>query len=222
MTAESEDPRALIETPLQQSRGSALFVKIRLIRGLKKIQTSSSLLPSHLPRCSIVVKFLLLIFLGLSAVAYSAQPDFMGTRIDRDFEIKGPSIPLHDTANGVEPLRITCARVGLESKKVGLFRIGPMPQIVIEDMRILLPGNTDLAAWAPALDSFFQSHPAWSEISIRGFEVSQAAAQSPLLQARIARIDAPQGKIYFEKFLAQQTIGDKVTAPRAVLRLLGN
>jgi hypothetical protein len=36
MTAESEDPRALIETPLQQSRGSALFVKIRLIRGLKK------------------------------------------------------------------------------------------------------------------------------------------------------------------------------------------
>jgi hypothetical protein len=169
-----------------------------------------------------VVKFLLLIFLGLSAVAYSAQPDFMGTRIDRDFEIKGLSIPLHDTANGSEPLRIICARVGLESKKVGLFRIGPMPQIVIEDMRILLPRNTDLAAWASTLDSFFQSHPAWSEISIRGFEVSRVTAQSLLIQAQMARIDAQQGKIFFEKFLAKQTSGDKVNAPRAVLRLRGN
>jgi hypothetical protein len=84
----------------------------------------------------------------------------MGTRIDRDSEIKSLSIPLHDAANGVEPLRITCARVGLESKKVGIFRIGPMPQLVIEDMRILLPGNSDIAAWASALDSFFQCHPA--------------------------------------------------------------
>jgi len=146
----------------------------------------------------------------------------MGTRIDRDFEIKGLSIPLHGTANGSEPLRITCARVGLESKKVGLFRIGPMPQLVIEDMRILLPGNTDLAAWAPALDSFFQSHPAWSEISIRGFEVRQMPSQTPFLKADSARIDASQGKIFFEKFLAQQTISDKLTAPRAVLRLRGN
>jgi hypothetical protein len=97
-----------------------------------------------------------------------------------------------------------------------------MPQLVIEDMRILLPGNTDLAAWASALDSFFQSHPAWSEISIRGFEISQANAQSPLLQAQMARIDAPQGKIFFEKFLVTQTSVDKVTLSRAVLRLHGN
>jgi hypothetical protein len=168
-----------------------------------------------------VVKPLFLSLL-LAVAAHAAQPDFMGTRIDRDFEIKGLSIPLHDTANGAEPLRITCARVGLESKKVGLFRIGPMPQIVIEDMRILLPGNTDLAAWASALDSFFQSNPAWAEISIRGFEVSHAAAQSPLFEAQMARIDAPQGKIFFEKFLATQTSGNKVNAPRAVLRLRGN
>jgi hypothetical protein len=168
-----------------------------------------------------VVKPLFLSLL-LAVAAHAAQPDFMGTRIDRDFEIKGLSIPLHDTANGVEPLRITCARVGLESKKVGLFRIGPMPQLVIEDMRILLPGNTDLAAWAPALDSFFQSHPAWSEISIRGFEVRQMPSQALLLQADSARIDASQGKIFFEKFLAQQTIGDKINASRVVLRLRGN
>jgi hypothetical protein len=146
----------------------------------------------------------------------------MGTRIDRYFEIKGLSIPLHDTANGSESLRITCTRVGLESKKVGLFRIGPMPELVIEDMRILLPKNTDLAAWASALDSFFQSHPAWSEISIRGFQVSQATARSPLLQAQMARIDATQGKILFEKFLATQTSGDKFNVPCAVLRLRGN
>jgi hypothetical protein len=146
----------------------------------------------------------------------------MGMRMDRDFEIKGLTIPVEIASKSHRSLRIYCARVGLESKKVGLFRIGPMPQIVIEDMRILLPGNTDLAVWAPALDSFFQSHPAWSEISIRGFEVSQSTAQSPLLQAQMARIDAPQGKIFFEKFLATQTSGDKINAPRAVLRLRGN
>jgi hypothetical protein len=164
----------------------------------------------------------LFLSLLLTVAAYSAQPDFMGTRIDHDFEIKGLSIPLHDTANGVEPLRITCARVSLESKKVGLFRIGPMPQLVIEDMRILLPRNTDLTAWASALDSFFQSHPAWSEISIRGFEVRQAGAQSPFLKAQMARIDALQGKIFFEKFLATQTSGDIITGQRSVLRLRGN
>ncbi len=164
----------------------------------------------------------LFLSLLLIVAAHAAQPDFMGTRIDRDFEIKGLSIPLHDTTNGVEPLRTTCARVGLESKKVGLFRIGPMPQIVIEDMRILLPGNTDLAVWASVLDSFFQSHHAWSEISIRVFEVSQSTAQAPLLQAQMARIATPKGEIFFDKFLATQTYGDKVTAPRAVLRLRGN
>jgi hypothetical protein len=53
MTAESEDPRALIETPLQQSRGSALFVKIRLIRGLKKPNQSvfGSVAPAPMLDC---------------------------------------------------------------------------------------------------------------------------------------------------------------------------
>ncbi len=84
----------------------------------------------------------------------------MGARMDRDFEMKGLTIPLQVSPDSPQSLQIACGRVLLESKKLGLFRIGPMPQLVIEDMRILLPGNTDLAAWASALDSFFQSHPA--------------------------------------------------------------
>jgi len=47
-------------------------------------------------------------------------------------------------------------------------------------------------------------------------------SQSPLLKADSARIDASQGKIFFEKFFPQQTISDKVNFPRAVLRLRGN
>jgi len=202
------------------------FVKIRSIRG-KKIQTSLTppFSPSLHPPSVHTVSFMfrpLFLSLLLSVVAHGAQPDFMGTRIDRDFEIKGLSIPLHDTANGFEPLRITCARVGLESKKVGLFRIGPMPQLVIEDMAILLLQNVDLAASAAALDAFFNANPTWSDITIRGFEVRQMPSQTVLLKADSARIDASQGKILFEKSLVQQTIGDKVTAPRAVLRLRGN
>ena len=79
-----------------------------------------------------------------------------------------------------------------------------------------------LAASAAALDAFFNANPAWSDISIRGFEVRQLTSQNPFLKADSARIDASQGKIFFEKFLSQQTISDKVTAPRAVLRLRGN
>lgn len=146
----------------------------------------------------------------------------MGTRIDRDFEIKGLTIPLQVSPDSPQPLHIACGRVHLESKKLGLFRIGPLPQLVIEDMAILLPPDVDLAASAAALDAFFCANPAWSDIAIRRFEVRQSSSQAPLLKAESARIDPSQGKIFFEKFLAQQTICDKISAPRAVLRLRGN
>ena len=169
-----------------------------------------------------MLKFLLLFSFLLSVAAHGAQPDFMGTRIDRDFELKGLTIPLQVSPDSPQSLQIACGRVHLESKKLGLFRIGPMPQLIIEDMTILLPPDVDLAASAAALDAFFNANPTWSDIAIRGFEVRQMPSQAPLLQSDSARIDASQGKIFFEKFLAQQTIGDKVTAPRAVLRLRGN
>jgi hypothetical protein len=146
----------------------------------------------------------------------------MGTRIDRDFEIKGLTIPLQIYSDSAQTLQISCARVGLESKKVGLFRIGPMPQLVIEDMAILLPEGADLAVCSSALDAFFQANPVWSNIAIRGFALRQPPAHPPLLQSQSVRIDTSQGKIFFEKLLAQQTTGDKVTVPRAVLRLRGN
>ena len=146
----------------------------------------------------------------------------MVTRIDRDFEIKGLTIPLQVSSDSSQLIQIACGRVHLDSKKLGLFRIGPVPQLVIEDMAILLPQDVDLAASAAALDAFFNANPTWSEISIRGFEVRQMPSQALLLKAASARIDPSQGKIFFEKFLVQQTIGDKVTAPRAVLRLRGN
>jgi len=52
--------------------------------------------------------------------------------------------------------------------------------------------------------------------------VRQMPFQTPFLKADSARIDASQGEIFFEKFLSQRTIDDKMTAPRAVLRLRGN
>jgi hypothetical protein len=169
-----------------------------------------------------VVKPLFFILVFYPAFAFCAPADSMGTRIDRDFEIKGLTIPLQVSPDSPQSLQIACGRVHLESKKLGLFRIGPMPQLVIEGMTILLPQDVDLAASAAALDAFFNANPTWSEISIRGFEVRQLQSQTPFLKSDSARIDASQGKIFFEKFLAQQTIGDKVTAPHAVLRLRGN
>lgn len=143
-------------------------------------------------------------------------------RIDRDFEMKGLTIPLQVSPQSAQSLQIACGRVHLESKKIGLFRIGPMPQLVIEDMTILLPQDVDLAASANALDAFFNANPSWADIPIRGFEVRQIPSQTRLLAADSARIDASQGKIFFEKLLTELTIENKVTASRAVLRLRGN
>lgn len=164
----------------------------------------------------------ILLSLLFPVAAYGAQPDFMGTRIDRDFEIKGLTIPLQISSESPQSLQITCRRVHIESKKVGLFRIGLMPQLVLEDMAIILPQDTDLTASASALDAFFNANPAWSDVPIRGFEVRQMPSRTFLLKAESARIDATQGKIFLEKFLAQQTNGAKVTAPRAILRLRGD
>ena len=188
-------------------------------------QSLSSIFPFPPPRLRahrVTVVRPLLLSLLLSVAAYGAQPGFMGTRIDRDFEIKGLTIPLQVSPDSPQSLQIACGRVYLESKKLGLFRIGPMPQLVIEGMAIFLPPDIDLAASAVALDAFFNANPTWSDISIRGFEVRQLPSQTPLLKADSARIDASQGKIFFKKFLAQQTIVDNISAPRAVLRLRGN
>ena len=132
-------------------------------------------------------------------VAYGAQLDFMGTRIDRDFEIKGLTIPLHVFRDSPQSLQIACGRVHLESKKLGLFRIGHMPQLVIEDMAILLLPDINFVASAAALDAFFNANPIWSDKSIRGFEVRQLQSQTPFFKADSARIDASQGKKSFAK-----------------------
>ena len=168
-----------------------------------------------------VVKPLFLSLL-LAVAAHAAQPDFMGTRIDRDFEIKGLTIPLQVSPDSPQSLQITCGRVHLESKKLGLFRIGPMPQLVIEDMVILLPENADLAASAAALDAFFHANPSWAAADIRRFQIRESPAQYPLFQAKSARIDASQGKIFFEKFLVQHSNTGNTSTPRAVLRLRGD
>ena len=169
----------------------------------------------------LVVSALLLSFL-LAVASHGAELDFMGTRIDRDFEIKGLMIPLQVSSTSSQNLQITCARVGLESKKVGLFRIGPMPQLVIEDMVVILPAGVDLALCSSALDAFFQANPAWSEIVIRHFEVRQSAATNALFRSQQARIDAAQGKIFLEKFLVSQTNDVVTSSQRAVLSLRGD
>jgi hypothetical protein len=189
------------------------------------MQDTSSFCPFLRPRSPRIVLFVVIaLFLSLllSVVAHGAEFDFMGTRIDRDFEIKGLMIPLQVSSTSSQNLQITCARVGLESKKVGLFRIGPMPQLVIEDMAVILPDGIDLALCSSALDAFFQANPAWSEIIIRHFEVRQSAATKALFRSQQARIDAAQGKIFLEKFLVSQTNDVVITSQRAVLILRGN
>ena len=156
-----------------------------------------------------VVKPLFLILVFYPAFAFCAPADFMGMRMDRDFEIKGLTIPVEIASKGQRSLRIYCERVHLESKKVGLFRIGPMPQLVIDNMVVLLPDDTDLATSATALDTFFNASPAWTDAAIRGFKVCQMPENRPLLEAKTARIDAPQGKVFLEKCLTLDNKSEK-------------
>jgi hypothetical protein len=110
-----------------------------------------------------VVKGLFLSFF-LAVASHGAELDFMGTRINRDFENQRA----HDPASSfldqfTKPSNHLCPR-GPRIQKVGLFRIGPMPQLVIEDMAVILPAGVDLDLRSSALDAFFQANPAWSGI----------------------------------------------------------
>ncbi len=171
---------------------------------------------------SYVVKPIFLILLFYPAFASCAPPDFMGMRMDRDFEIKGLTIPIEIASNGHRSLRIYCERIHLESKKVGLFRVGPMPQLVIDNMVVLLPDDTDLASSATALDTFFNASPAWTDATIRGFKVCQMPENRPILEAKTARIDAPQGKVFLEKCFTLDNKSEKKSCNRSVMRLRGN
>ena len=171
---------------------------------------------------SYVVKPLFLILVFYPAFAFCAPADFMGMRMDRDFEIKGLTIPVEIASKGHRSLRIYCERVHLESKKVGIFRVGPMPQLVIHNMLVLLPADTDLATSATALDTFFNASPAWADAAIRGFKVCQMLANSPLLEAKTARIDATQGKVFLEKCLTFDNKSEKKSCNRSVMRLRGD
>lgn len=169
-----------------------------------------------------VVKPLFLILVFYPAFAFCAPADFMGMRMDRDFEIKGLTIPVEIASKSHRSLRIYCERVHLESKKVGLFRIGPMPQLVIDNMVVLLPDDTDLATSATALDTFFNASPAWTDAAIRGFKVCQMPENRPLLEAKTARIDANRGRVFLEKCLTLDNKSEKKSCNRSVMRLRGD
>ena len=171
---------------------------------------------------SYVFKPIFLILLFYPVFASCAPPDFMGMRMDRDFEIKGLTIPVEIASKGHRAVQIYCERIHLESKKVGLFRVGPMPQLVIDNMFVLLPADTDLASSATALDTFFNASPAWTDVTIRGFKVCQMPENSPLLEAKTARIDAPQGKVFLEKCFALDNKSEIKSFNRSAMRLRGN
>ena len=171
---------------------------------------------------SYVFKPIFLILLFYPVFASCAPPDFMGMRMDRDFEIKGLTIPVEIASKGHRAVQIYCERIHLESKKVGLFRVGPMPQLVIDNMFVLLPADTDLASSATALDTFFNASPAWTDVTIRGFKVCQMPENRPLLEAKTARIDAPQGKVFLEKCFALDNKSEKKSCNRSVMRLRGD
>lgn len=171
---------------------------------------------------SYVFKPIFLILLFYPVFASCAPPDFMGMRMDRDFEIKGLTIPVEIASKGHRAVQIYCERIHLESKKVGLFRVGPMPQLVIDNMFVLLPADTDLASSATALDTFFNASPAWTDVTIRGFKVFQMPENSPLLEAKTARIDAPQGKVFLEKCFALDNKSEIKSFNRSAMRLRGN
>ena len=171
---------------------------------------------------SYVFKPIFLILLFYPVFASCAPPDFMGMRMDRDFEIKGLTIPVEIASKGHRAVQIYCERIHLESKKVGLFRVGPMPQLVIDNMFVLLPADTDLASSATALDTFFNASPAWTDATIRGFKVCQMPENRPLLEAKTARIDAPQGKVFLEKCFALDNKSEIKSFNRSAMRLRGN
>lgn len=121
-----------------------------------------------------VVRLFLLTLLALFCCPIHASTEvggrFMGFQVDRAMRLSGLSVPLRaDEQGGLG--RVVFGQVSVQSKKMGGLRIGILPELVIEEMRLEVPGNEPALLWMTHLLELLKGESLLQSAKIKGFTI---------------------------------------------------
>ena len=146
----------------------------------------------------------LIFCLASASLANEPLPEFMPSVT----ALKDLSLPLGP--DGSKPtLRFSCAHARIERKSVGFLRIGVLPQLVMEDVKLTILDSPDASKWAHELRLFLTANSLTSAAVIRkievrngvndGFIASSGArfeVQSQSLVLEALKLKSPDGNLF--------------------------
>lgn len=128
----------------------------------------------------VVIVFL---FLPLQACCDVPESRFLGIQADRAMRLSELSVPLDPTSHA-DGGRVVFARVTVQSKKIGGLRIGLLPELAIEGMRIEIPVSQTRDGWTSALRHLWKRERLLQSARISGFSISDRAGREFLRAER--------------------------------------
>lgn len=94
----------------------------------------------------------------------------MGFQVDRAMRLSGLSVPLRAEGEGGFG-RVVFDQVSVQSKKMGGLRIGIFPELVIEGMRLEVPGDKPAPFWMTHLLELLKGESLLQSAKIKGFTI---------------------------------------------------
>ena len=115
--------------------------------------------------------FIASFFLTLEGQCDVLESRFLGIQADRAMRLSGLSVPL-DASSQADGGRVVFERVTVESKKIGGLRIGLLPELAIEGMRVEIPVSQPPDGWTSALRHLWKRERLLQSARISGFSIS--------------------------------------------------
>lgn len=122
-------------------------------------------------------------FLPLQAPCDVSESRFLGIQADRAMRLSGLSVPL-DASSQADGGRVIFDRVVVESKKIGGLRIGLLPELAIEGMRVEIPVSQPPEDWTSALRHLWKRERLLQSARISGFSISDREGREFLRAGR--------------------------------------
>jgi hypothetical protein len=125
-------------------------------------------------------------FLPLQAWCVVPESQFLGIQADRVMRLSGLSMPL-DASSQADGGRVVFEHVTVQSKKFGGLRIGLLPELAIEGMRVEVPDNQSAYLWTSALRHLWKRERLLQSARISGFSISDREGRK-FLRAELANM----------------------------------
>lgn len=135
-------------------------------------------------------------------------------------ELKGIRIPLGSDASK-PTVRLEIGKVSLERARVGVFRVGLLPQPILLDVRIDVSGGQGGVDWADDLRAFLQGEPTLKRARISGLTVVNAL-RALKIRAKEAKIPPGAGRIDLRELALEADSVGRGDYTTAVLWLAGS